>query len=276
MIGLLASIALTGPPARAAQHNDRFASNWQTTPYSRARLIVAGRGLENAQVVDAGLEINLDPGWKIYWRVPGGAGVPPLFDFKASENVASADVKWPAPHRYRDQYGDTIGYKDKVVFPLEITPARRGQPVTARLNLIYAVCREICLPAKASFEVNIPAQFTASSPYRADLEQFRAQVPQGPERISGVKVADVRLDRSGEEPMLLVSLDGRDADAPTNVFIEGPDDLYFGPSKRTVEGANDHAIRIAGLDPSRSLSGQKLRLTVVAGDNRLQQNWRLD
>ena len=46
----------------------------------------------------AALHLTLSPGWKTYWRVPGEAGIPPLFDIAASTNIAALAVHWPTPH----------------------------------------------------------------------------------------------------------------------------------------------------------------------------------
>ena len=42
-----------------------------------ARLICGGT---QGGVWRAGLDLALDKGWKTYWRMPGDAGVPPMFD----------------------------------------------------------------------------------------------------------------------------------------------------------------------------------------------------
>lgn len=36
----------------------------------------------------AALKLVLEPGWKTYWRSPGDAGVPPVFDWSGSEILA--------------------------------------------------------------------------------------------------------------------------------------------------------------------------------------------
>src|SRR5689334_18069750 len=82
----------------------------------------------------AGVEIKLAPGWKTYWRYPGDSGVPPRFDFAGSENVKSVEILWPAPHRFSDESGITIGYKNDVIFPLRIVPQDAAKPVLLRLK----------------------------------------------------------------------------------------------------------------------------------------------
>ena len=97
-----------------------------------------------------GLDIELDKGWKTYWRMPGDAGIPPQFDWSRSRNVKSVEVLWPAPQRFHDQGGETIGYKDRVVFPLAHRSGKSAmQPVELDLSLFFGVCEDICIPGKA-------------------------------------------------------------------------------------------------------------------------------
>ena len=81
--------------------------------------IVAGSGNNNGDAhLRAGIEIKMQPGWKTYWRYPGDSGVPPAFDFSGSENLKTATVLYPAPHLFTDETGQSLGYKDAVIFPL--------------------------------------------------------------------------------------------------------------------------------------------------------------
>ena len=127
------------------------------------RLIAArARDEGGAQILRAGVELRLAPGWKTYWRYPGDSGVPPRFEFDQSENVKSVAVLWPAPLRFSDGDGTTIGYKNNVVFPLRIEAKDRGKPVTLRLKLEYAVCEKICIPVDAKAELSIDGKSAAN------------------------------------------------------------------------------------------------------------------
>ena len=71
------------------------------------------------------VEIMLEPGWKTYWRTPGDAGgLPPAFDWSKSTNLAQAEVLYPAPRRFTDRSGHTIGYEGGLVLPVVLTPER--------------------------------------------------------------------------------------------------------------------------------------------------------
>jgi len=94
------------------------------------------------------LDLTLAPGWKTYWRAPGDAGIPPSFDWSGSENLGAVAVHWPAP-RVFDSYGlRTIGYADRLVLPLEMTPGDAGRPMRLRAVLDIGLCETVCIPAR--------------------------------------------------------------------------------------------------------------------------------
>jgi DsbC/DsbD-like thiol-disulfide interchange protein len=126
--------------------NAADASPWADDQETAARLI-AGNQLR------AGVEIKLAPGWHTYWRYPGDSGVPPRFDFSGSTNLASADVRYPAPHLLTDETGNTLGYVNNVIFPVRVTARDPAKPVVLRVKLDYAVCEKLCVPAEAKLEL---------------------------------------------------------------------------------------------------------------------------
>src|SRR5262245_10040225 len=93
---VFAAVCLFGATAAPVLAAD--ASPWDNDLRSSARLIAASASGESGnRVLRAGIEIKLLPGWKTYWRYPGDSGVPPAFDFSASQNLKSATVLFPAP-----------------------------------------------------------------------------------------------------------------------------------------------------------------------------------
>src|SRR3974390_1943330 len=162
-------VILARPPgaARAAD-----ASRWDGDARAGMRLIAGARQTDAA--ARAGIERALAPGWKTYWRYPGDSGVPPRFDFAGSQNVKSVTVAWPAPHRFSDESGVTIGYKDGVIFPLRIVPQDAAKPMLLRLTLDYAVCEKLCVPAQSSAELALEGE---ASSHDGALDAAEAAVP---------------------------------------------------------------------------------------------------
>src|ERR1700750_276595 len=106
------------------------ASPWIRDGHSAIRLLAGSR---SGTVLLGGIAIQLQPGWKTYWRTPGDSGVPPRFDFSKSENIEAVTVLWPAPRKFDDGAGGvSLRYSDQVVLPLRIVAKSVDKPVTLR------------------------------------------------------------------------------------------------------------------------------------------------
>src|SRR6202048_2862753 len=128
------------------------ASPWQRDTHSAVRLLAGSR---SGAVLLGGIAIQLQHGWKTYWRTPGDSGVPPRFDFSKSDNVEAVTVMWPAPMKFDDGAGGTsLGYTQQLVLPLRIVAKNADKPVTLRAGINYAVCEKLCIPVEASAELS--------------------------------------------------------------------------------------------------------------------------
>ncbi|OYX25533.1 MAG: hypothetical protein B7Z10_06065 [Rhodobacterales bacterium 32-66-7] len=96
----------------------------------------------------AALDLVLAPGWKTYWRSPGDTGIPPSFDWSGSQNVQSVTLHWPAPAVFDSGGITTIGYHDRLVLPVEVTPVDPSQPIILSVGMDLGVCENICLPVR--------------------------------------------------------------------------------------------------------------------------------
>jgi DsbC/DsbD-like thiol-disulfide interchange protein len=117
----------------------------------------------------AALQLSLAPGWKTYWRSPGEAGLPPLFNWSGSENVKSVGIHWPAPSVFHTNGMQSIGYYDGVVFPLEVTAIDPSKPVLLRAEVEIGICRDICLPATLHLSTDLTAPGAANPAIKAAL-----------------------------------------------------------------------------------------------------------
>src|SRR3954453_14638821 len=146
---LLVATVLSSCLAFGAQAQD--SSPWQRDSHSAVRLLAGSR---SGPVMLGGIALQLQPGWKTYWRTPGDSGVPPRFDFSKSDNVEAVTVLWPAPTKFDDGAGGTaLGYSKQVVLPLRIAAKNTDRPVTLRAEINYAVCEKLCIPVEASAEL---------------------------------------------------------------------------------------------------------------------------
>jgi DsbC/DsbD-like thiol-disulfide interchange protein len=262
-------------PAHAAD-----ASAWDGDSRSAMRLVGAKARSENgSQVFRAGVELKLTPGWKTYWRYPGDSGVPPRFEFDTSENVKSVTILWPAPQRFNDTEGATIGYKNSVVFPLRIEPKDPGRPVTLRLKLDYAVCERLCVPVEAKADLAIDGKTDANEAALSAAEAavpkpqaFRAQAP--------LSLWNVLVDTTSKPVRVLIDVHAP-KDSPLTLFAEGPTAEWALPLPEPTDGAGTpqlkrFAVVLDGLPSGASAKGAILKITAVSGDQAIETALPLD
>ena len=111
----------------------------------------------------AALHLRLEPGWKTYWRAPGDAGIPPVFNWSGSDNLDGVSVTWPTPHVFLQSGMRSVGYTGELVLPLVTRPAAGGD-ITLRGEMELGLCKDICLPHRLRFEAVLPAEARKPDP----------------------------------------------------------------------------------------------------------------
>ena len=254
-------------------------SDWSAVGNSaRARLVAGTVEKAGSSHLYAFVDIEMADGWKTYWRNPGDAGgLPPVFDLAASGNVTSVSVLFPAPKRLVDKSGNTLGYKGHVVFPIEIVATEADKAVTLRLDARYGLCKDICIPAEASFELEVPTGSIALSD--AALAAL-AHVPRDAS-VAGPDdpvLAAVKPDLASSKPKIVLettfSGDGKGAD----VFLEAPDSLYIPVPVKTGGSGGSLTFEVDlsdGVDLA-ALKGKTLTATLVSDAGQSAATFKVD
>ena len=262
-------VAISGATARATDE-----SPWNEDVRSAIRLI-SGTNKNGDAHLRAGVEIKMQPGWKTYWRYPGDSGVPPHFDFSGSENLKAATVLYPAPHLFTDETGQTLGYKDSVIFPLVVSPLEPGKPVQLRLKIDYAVCEKLCVPAEGHAELTLSASDSALDSALAAAE---ARVPK---QVTAAQLGlTVRRVKDEKKPLVAVDM-GSPNGSPIELFAEGPTPQWALPipkrSQVAPAGRAQFDFELDGMPPGFDPKGQiDLTFTVVTGERAVEVKTHLD
>ena len=229
---------------------------WANQPWV-ARLL-AGRF--NGTAYEGGLLIAMQPDWKTYWRVPGAGGIPP--DVAATgDNLAAFRLDLPLPQRIAGRDGESIGYKDQVVFPFAATPVDAAKPLALQINAFFGVCDVICIPARFAGKMNFMPS-SGASPDTKLLETAKLRIPL---RQDGVVTSVTATDHDGK-PHLQITL----AVTATDIFIEGGNNLYFSAPKWTKPG-REALIAVSGNTTLNALKTVKLRITLATAAGGLEQ-----
>ena len=218
----------------------------------------------------AGLSLKLAPGWKTYWRRPGEAGIPPMFDWSGSQNVASVKVHWPSPVMFRTNGMRTVGYHDGVVLPLEVVPKVAGQPIHLKARVDMGICKDICMPAEVVVSADLPMPGVDSGEIRAALKS----------RPAGSDQAGVGQVACAVEPIA----DGLRLTATVEIAAgRGEENVVFEPADPSIWVSDSQTARagavltsVVELVPDSgapfALDRSALRLTVLGGGRAVEIN----
>ncbi|OCW55629.1 protein-disulfide reductase DsbD domain-containing protein [Hoeflea olei] len=203
-------------------------SGWAETEGGRMRLVVDPAPRDDG-TLHAVLDIDLAPGWKTYWRDPGGAGIPPMLDLSQSEGLSLETMDYPAPVRVDD--GSTVwaGYTAPVRFPLTLIRSAGGT-VTLRASAFIGICEKMCVPFQAMFELPLPEDAVASPQEQVLIDEAFAELPEP--AAEDFRLEGASFDAGTKELAISASLPGfRPAGTAPELFVAGPAGFAFAPPK---------------------------------------------
>ena len=269
LIALLVLLFAAAAPALAQE------SDWHRTDQTSARLIAATAGTGQADRLRVGLEFHMKPGWKIYWRSPGDAGIPPQPDWTGSSNLKSAAVLWPAPERFSVLGLETLGYKKEVVLPIDLAPAEPGKAVDLTVRVPYLTCDDICIPYTADLKLTLPAGPAAPTDYAHLISRYAAQVP-GDGARHGLTLAPqaalAAVDAKKGTAMLRFTATSQTPFDKPDIYIEGPSVLAWGQPQVTLSDGGRQArfdVSVSGVidlkGGGEALAKAALTATLVDG-----------
>lgn len=242
------------------------ATAWTGIDEAQVRLVAAVTGVGTAESVRLGLQFRMKKDWKISWRSPGDAGLPPVFDWTGSENLSAATVSWPVPVRFSVLIFEVLGYKNEVVLPIVARLAEPGRATRLRLKLDYLVCEDLCIPVQVDLALDLAAGPAAPSEFAHLIDRYAATVP-GSGEAQGLSIESAVADGGGEDLTLtIVARSALPFTAP-GVFVEGPEEFRFGtPEVEIGEGGQRAELRVpvtGVVGPLGSLAGKPVTLTLV-------------
>lgn len=264
-LGVLAVLAAAGPGARALE------GPWDANEHVEVRLVSAADGVGGASEIRAGLEFRMAPGWKIYWRSPGDAGYPPRVDWSGSENLVEAAMRWPAPERFEVLEMQTLGYRDRVILPLDVLVVRPDRDLALRGTVDYLTCDDICIPYTATVSLDLPAAGGALGPQGQAIDRFRARVP-GAGAAAGLSIERAALSGEDDALRLDVAVTSETRLGAPDLFVEGHADLWFGkPTVRRAGDGRGAVLRLTGggVDAETALAAP-LTFTLVDGPRAME------
>jgi DsbC/DsbD-like thiol-disulfide interchange protein len=130
-----------------------------------------------------GIVLKHQPHWHTYWVNPGDSGLPTKLRWQLPPGFKPGDIAWPAPQRFSAGEVYNFGYAGQVLLPVPIevpADARPGSVAHLAVEVKWLVCREECIPGKATLNMSL-AVAAQAAPDRRSSKLFagaRAKLPQ--------------------------------------------------------------------------------------------------
>jgi DsbC/DsbD-like thiol-disulfide interchange protein len=227
-----------------------------------------------------GVRLTIDPGWHVYWKNPGDAGMATHVKFTAPDGFTVGDLQFPTPQRF-DQPGDIVafGYEGSVLLLAEVTPPKEispkeiapGQAIATSdfsASVSWLVCSKVCIPGKQTVDLNLPFG-DQTAPANVDLfGHWKAQLPvpaaSSPDIASIVSTGSLHPDGDHASGSISIEITWKTAAPDLVQFLPGSLDQYN--IKQTKSVSNGKVTRITFA--IETLAGQKAdpaTLDAVAG-----------
>ena len=168
-------------------------TDWAEDTGGRMRLIVTAPDEDGT--IRGALQVEPAPGFITYWREPGESGIPPHISVSGSDDVRLSRMQYPTPERMEIAGGYDMGYDQAVTFPLTFS-AKVGRLPDMSVSAFIGLCKNICIPFQASFNIPPEAGAYKTSPVEtAILAVAETRLPENPSSDFDVKSA--RLSEEG-------------------------------------------------------------------------------
>lgn len=254
----LALVALAALPPAAAEAG---VSGWAENPGGRMRLVVLPPDAQG--IAKGAIEIETAEGWITYWREPGEAGTPPQMTIAPESGLSLEALRFPPPQVFGKKGMRDIGYDEPVALPFALK-AEAGAKVL-KAALFIGICKEICVPFQAEFEVPLKGREAEA---RAVVKAAEARLPEAPSaRFFAEKP---RIGAGGKTVTVAVTLP--DPQSMPELFLTGPEGyVYFEPAlERSGKGKTYATFLLEDLPRGYDLSGKTWHLLVKAGGRAME------
>lgn len=200
---ILAFVCSAGLMAGAdAKERGAPRSQQSAAEHVSVELIGEHTSLVPGQTLQLGLLLRHESHWHTYWVNPGDSGLPTTLTWTLPSGFKAQDIAWPLPKRFDVGGLYNFGYDGEVVLPIALSVPSNAQAGTSAhlaAEAKWLVCREECIPGKASLTLDLPLVAEAPTPdarwtmqfARARLAQPQATAWKGEARIDGDRVAIV-------------------------------------------------------------------------------------
>ena len=185
---------------------------------SQVELVLDSKRAKPGQTVMAGVRFTIPEDWHIYYKDPGGPGLPPEFTWVLPKGVEVGEIQWPQHEVFEVGDENFNGYHDEVMLLVPLTLAKdlaKG-PQNLRVNVEWQECKDICVQGDASllasFEVSDQSE---STEYKKEIAKWQKKVPGG---TSVSTKPDTTSESPGAKTKITLLIDADEAQPGQTIY----------------------------------------------------------
>lgn len=224
-----------------------------------ASLISDVNSIQPGQKFRIGVLFRIEPGWHIYWKRPGDAGIATKIAWQLPAGFKVHDLQWPIPSREKEP-GDleVLAYSSEVLLFSEVEASKSlpTGPIEIQAKSDWLVCENFCIPGSAQLSLKMNAGVNAPSQSAPIFERYTPQLPKP--LPAALKIG---FGRSGKNLALTI------AGAPNGSVL----DFFPLPTEGAVIGhvaQNKNQLSIPIVAEPKPLTRLDGVLVVASGDDR--------
>lgn len=148
-----------------------------------ATLLTESASIRAGGTLLAGIRLEMEEGWYVYWKNPGDSGIPTSVSWSLPGGYTIGELLWPWPGQFYTDSFVSYGYKEDVILFAELgapADARPGDEVELSARVVWLVCKDICIPGSAQVgtKVQVSDQQPATDPsVSAVFDRQRRNLP---------------------------------------------------------------------------------------------------
>lgn len=156
-------------------------------------------------------QLDIEPGWHIYWRNPGDSGVATEVGFRGPDDFEIGEPRLPGPRRFeRDGAAVAFGYGDRVLVSAVVTApdTLNGEVFQFQAEAAWLACQEECEKGAGTQSVEVvkaSANMPSEPQNQAVFADHQARLPRPLSSLANAR-HDWRSARGGHE--LVIYVDG--------------------------------------------------------------------
>jgi DsbC/DsbD-like thiol-disulfide interchange protein len=148
-----------------------------------ARLVSEKTSMQRHHSGWLAVQLTIKPGWHIYWRNPGDAGLATSIKWTLPQGVTAGPIAWPQPERFIARSIVGYGYRARVALLTAVKLPARFAPDTISIEaaVSWLACAEVCVPGSRTLKLALPVSDAVprNDPAQARLfAETRRRIPQ--------------------------------------------------------------------------------------------------